>query len=296
MTQEKITSATEEQWAQIELLKQKCIDAQTDQFTDEEIIEAVHEVWAAMGLEKPLVMVAASPWAAIQIAAIITSGGKHPDDKATTKEQFAKALQDQPRYCNIWWRYRVGWLEGGAILGVKYDEAKFNLLKKWASRISFVVPYSGLVVVSRNPVECHWAENRLHNESGPAVKWSDGYSMWSIGGVAVNEQIVMKPDTLTIETINAISSEEVKRIAIERYGWDKYLIGMNASKIDERDNPLDNTHEVLWSTPDGIKVLMCGCPTTARTYAIPVTNECKTCAEAQTMLSSGLSDKTEVAT
>jgi hypothetical protein len=294
--QQKITSATPEQWAAIEKLKQECIDAQTDQYTDEEMINAVYAVWASMGLEKPLVLVAPSPWAAIVTAAIVTSGGKRPDGKDTTKEEFAKALQDQPRYCNIWWRYRVGWLKGGKILGVKYDDAKFDLLEQWASRISFVVPYSGFCVIAKNPVACHWQENRLHNESGPAVKWADNYSMWAIGGVAVTEKIVMRPDTFTVEEINQIGSEEVKRIAIERFGWEKYLVGMNANKIDERSNPVDNTYEVLWSTPDGIKVLMCGCPTTSRTYALPVTTECNTCADAQRMLSSGLSDVVEGAT
>jgi hypothetical protein len=130
---------------------------------------------------------------------------------------------------------------------------------------------------------------RLHCEDGPSVRWRDGWSLWHIHGVAVDEQIVLRPHTQTIEQIRGEQNEEVRRIRIERYGWDRYLREVGAVVVDTRRNDIEATREALMRTPDGETVLVCACPSTARVYALEVPSEIQTCEAAQAWLSGGLS-------
>jgi len=53
--------------------------------------------------------------------------------------------------------------------------------------------------------------------------FADGWGFWNIHGVPVDEQIVMRPETQTIEQIQNEPNAEVKKIRIQRYGEKKYL-------------------------------------------------------------------------
>jgi hypothetical protein len=48
----------------------------------------------------------------------------------------------------------------------------------------------------------------------------------------------MSPATQTIEQINDDKNQEIKRIRIERFGWQKYLEAVNADILDEGDRPI----------------------------------------------------------
>lgn len=152
--------------------------------------------------------------------------------------------------------------------------------------------------------EIHFNDNdQLHNTDGPAVAWRDGTKLWYINGVEVDEQIVMRPETQTLQQITKEENMEIKRIRAERYGWVKYLTGVGAKKIDSRENPIEYTHECLYSTQDSNKpartrdndnmgnILLCVCPSTGKDFALEVPPTTRTCEEAQAYLSSGLSKR-----
>lgn len=125
-----------------------------------------------------------------------------------------------------------------------------------------------------------------NNESGPSHSWADGWKLWYIGGVIVDEQIVMHPETQTIDQIDNEPNAEVRRIRIERFGWDKYLEAKEADVIEHRYNPIEGCDESLMKTND-MTVLVCACPSTGRVYAMEVDPECATCEAAQDYLSNG---------
>jgi hypothetical protein len=124
----------------------------------------------------------------------------------------------------------------------------------------------------------------LHNESGPSVLWADGYSIYTIKGVAVDEQIVMRPESQTVEQIRKEKNEEVKRIRIERYGWERFIKEVKAEVMDRRTNDVDGTREALFSLPDGIRTFVGRCRSTGRVYFLEVDPEVKTCEQAQVWL------------
>jgi hypothetical protein len=181
------------------------------------------------------------------------------------------------------------------VLRVRYAPPLSERLDWWADLVHLCMwwwPYSRICLVSERPAEIHVLNGRrLHNDTGPAVRFCDGWSIWAIDGVLVDEQVVLHPETQNLRQIRRERDAEVKRIRIERYGWDRYLAEVGARVIDRRRNDIEATRETLLRGPDSETVLVCACPSTARIYALQVPPEIQTCQEAQAWLSAGLAGR-----
>jgi hypothetical protein len=127
-----------------------------------------------------------------------------------------------------------------------------------------------------------------HNETGPSHLWADGFAIWAIHGVLVDSQIVLAPETQTLEQIERETNEEVRRVRIERYGWLRYLKESQAQVVDQRVNERDLQEEMLCRLQDGRQRFVCRDPSTERQYALGVPREITTCEQAQAWLSHGL--------
>ena len=74
-------------------------------------------------------------------------------------------------------------------------------------------------IVSDMPSKIHRDErNRLHNLSGPAIEWRDGYYLYFANGVAVPEKIILHPEKLTKKDWMNQSNLEVRRVIQEQMG------------------------------------------------------------------------------
>ena len=60
-------------------------------------------------------------------------------------------------------------------------------------------------------------QSRLHREDGGAVEYSDGRVEYHWHGVEVPSHVVLDPDTITAEEIDAEQNLEVRRVMIERF-------------------------------------------------------------------------------
>jgi hypothetical protein len=198
----------------------------------------------------------------------------------------------------FWGQHEAFWLAFYTFpeqIGVKYDPAHRERLGWWIEvdrSCNWWWPYEGICVLSDRPEICSMVDGRLHSTTGPAVRFRDGWSTWRIGGVQVDEQIVMTPETQRIAQIRSESNAEVKRIRIERFGWDRYLRETDAVILDKRRNDVEATRECLMRGPDGETVLVCACPSTARIYALVVEPGIITCEDAQNWLSGGHAGRT----
>jgi len=211
-----IDSATPEQWEEIARIRERWISSQTDQVEDSFIEDVVVRMWASMGHSPPKVEIVASPTAA---------AAAHPEGE---------------EYFSVWWRAWAGWYEGAKYLGVEFDMEKYNLFRDWAIGCLCVRSTEDRVVVSRNPVEIHWDEEVIHNPDGIAVKFADGTGRYVVEGVLLNEQIVMLPETQTIKKINDEPNEEVRRLRIDGFGWNRYIKESGATILDE--NQIGRAH------------------------------------------------------
>ena len=72
---------------------------------------------------------------------------------------------------------------------------------------------------------------RLHNVSGPALSYPDGWSIYSVHGVRVPESIITDPRSITVKKIDEEANAEVRRVMIDQMGRDKYIYESGAKQI-----------------------------------------------------------------
>ena len=76
---------------------------------------------------------------------------------------------------------------------------------------------------------------RLHCENGPALSYPDGFSVFAIHGVRVPKNVAIAPATITLYEIVSQRNAEVRRVMIERYGLEPYLMDSGADEIHRDD-------------------------------------------------------------
>lgn len=91
-------------------------------------------------------------------------------------------------------------------------------------------------VISDRPESIHRdQEGRLHNASGPAMKYRDGWSIYAYHGVRVPEFVITHPESIAIDNIKDQSNAEIRRVMIERYGYERYIADANMTLVDNCD-------------------------------------------------------------
>ena len=66
-------------------------------------------------------------------------------------------------------------------------------------------------------------QNRPHRDDGPAFVSLD-LKYWFWKGILVDRWIIEQPEEITVAKIEAEKNAEIKRVMVERYGEDKYIV------------------------------------------------------------------------
>ena len=142
-------------------------------------------------------------------------------------------------------------------------------------------PHRDFLMVCERPTAIHreltnpqvtrgWGSHRLHCADGPAVAFRDGWGVYAIHGVQVPAYVVLEPEKITWQAIGAENNAEVRRIMIDRYGPDRYvvdsgaevtheisadfpMIGLKSARVLRKDVPNDEPIvyvDLLNSTPE----------------------------------------------
>ncbi len=72
-------------------------------------------------------------------------------------------------------------------------------------------------------------QGRLHSTNSPAVEWINGDKHYFVKGIEVPESWI--EDKVTLKDIKDASNAELRRIAMELYGYKEYVIDIGAQKI-----------------------------------------------------------------
>ncbi|MDE2106646.1 MAG: hypothetical protein KGL39_56040 [Patescibacteria group bacterium] len=125
---------------------------------------------------------------------------------------------------NMWASYACYLSAFRDVLGLRLAEhAKFASWEQCAMHGGFRWMHDEFCMVSDFPEVLKVdADHRPHCDDGPSHRWRDGWCLWHIHGVAVTEQIVMQPETITIEQVRSEENAEVRRVMIERMGWERF--------------------------------------------------------------------------
>ncbi|MFF7457222.1 DUF6745 domain-containing protein [Kitasatospora sp. NPDC008115] len=102
-------------------------------------------------------------------------------------------------------------------------------------------PYEGVVLLSERPVELHRDEaGRLDHAEGPALAYSDGFTMHAWRGMPVPADFLAGLGAVTAERIRTEENAELRRVLLEHYGYERYLADSGAVPVHK-----DETG-VLW--------------------------------------------------
>jgi hypothetical protein len=132
-------------------------------------------------------------------------------------------------------------------------------------------PHTDFVVVSERQTELHreqvgptgWGSHRLHREDGPAIRWGDEWELHFWHGTQVPAWVCGADGGPTVEKIWAEQNAEVRRCAIEAFGWPDFIDAANLALVDECEDPgnpgqtlaLYDVPEQLYEEP--VRVLLC---------------------------------------
>ncbi|GIH02146.1 hypothetical protein Rhe02_02130 [Rhizocola hellebori] len=119
--------------------------------------------------------------------------------------------------------------------------------------ICVVAERTSAVSVETSAASRH-GEVRLHNATGPAVRFADGWALHAWHGTVVPAWVIEDP---AVERILAERNVEVRRCAIERIGWQAYLDRAGLDLIAAAPDPgnpgcdlrLYDLPPQLWGTP-----------------------------------------------
>ncbi|MFC4041544.1 DUF6745 domain-containing protein [Dactylosporangium siamense] len=128
-------------------------------------------------------------------------------------------------------------------------------------------PFRHFVMLCPPPAELHLEPDprmlrRPHRADGPAVVWADGFGLHYWHGVHVPRAVI--DDAWSTEEILREPNAEVRRCAIERRGWDRFVADAGLAQIgppaDDPGNPGQTL--TLHDVPSGIftnhvRVLLC---------------------------------------
>ena len=308
---------TPKQWEVINKHKAEAMANWCKDYPDESLVKNAKAMYLHIDKAEPVVIICDSPAECLAKSAywsMYWEGKTEPDafdEKQMIKESATidceKAKKDYeakrgsvislPFSAGQWWRAWCKWYLGakeaydtclieqnGELVkdeNLKFDDSNLDLFYNFNETCSTWVAHEKVIFVSRNPVIMELEDNELHCETGPAIKYRDGWERWVINGVQVTKQIVESPETLTIEQMRGERNEEVRRIMISQHGWDKFLLAVGAEVIDTQHH---EWMETLMRCDDGYTVLCTYDPSTGRPYSLEVSEDCTTCQEAQAYL------------
>jgi hypothetical protein len=195
--------------------------------------EGVRGIYKLGGIKMPeTVLLFPSPYAAVKQ---IQQWRKEFDGIDRT---FAETLNAESRFYGAHWCAWEVFFDFGAKVTKPYPKEDQEKLDAWLLQSEHCFWWWGFqnaVMLSDRPTQLHVdTQGRLHNETGPAMLFSDGFSLYSYHGILVDKQIIESPETITLSQIKKEDNSEIKRILTERYGYERYLRESKAKLIDQR--------------------------------------------------------------
>ena len=249
----KLETLTDAQWADVHASRDRVI-AETvtpgpaDRARVESGIEACYD---HLGLPKPQCVWVDGPLSAVIAANLLGSGqlwdqvreqlGDQLRDQLRGQlwDQLGDQLRDQLRgvsYDAWWLHWAHHWLEINRLVDTPADPETVALTQAWvdAHSASTWIPYENIAIIAdRHTRLTRDPEGRLHSEGGKAAwEWADGTAVYAHHGRRVEPWVVSGetgPERITL--IDSEENIEVRRCAIERYGWGEYVTDAGWSPV-----------------------------------------------------------------
>ena len=224
-----IETLSSKQLAQLPWFRKKWLDAglSTKPVNKSVVKKNLQALYAVAGKPAPkFVIHLESPLhIAIAIAQLRSGDSKVSDQVSAQVSDILYYWYDFGQFDSYW----LSWYDFMGELGV--DVSKLKPTFDLAHSAGWTILFWDWAFVSERP-SCiaRDEQNRLHCENGPAVGYN-GFNVYAIHGVRVPEKVITAPKTLTVSEIDSERNAEVRRIMIERFGQDHYLLESKAEEI-----------------------------------------------------------------
>jgi hypothetical protein len=97
-------------------------------------------------------------------------------------------------------------------------------------------PTRNFIMVCDRPTELHLdSGDRLHNDSGPAIQWADGWGLCYWRGTQVPADLI-EPGWTPMRILQEPNTE-IRRCAIEHLGWDHFVAAAELTELDQSPDP-----------------------------------------------------------
>lgn len=267
----KIESLTPEQTARFGEYVEKCIaiGLNTDEVDLDNAKLAMCKAYRLAGLKEPTQFhVVDSPTAAIDLIQTLDPSKK----KSDILNEMCFGSMDIS-----WISFYKYFIE---VVGLELE--KITGLLELTQHTGWYNAYEDVVVFQHRPEYIKMDDtNRLHCENGPAIRYRDGYSVYSWHGTRIPSEWIENKKSLTPEIALTWSNIEQRRCAAEILGWDNVIQQLNSVVIDEDGDPeIGTLLEVDIPEIGREKFLRVKCGT-GRMFCIPVPPNMKTAIEAQ---------------
>jgi hypothetical protein len=122
------------------------------------------------------------------------------------------------------------------VCGLSQETQQMTGILQIARSANWWLPHENICWISeRHHVLKRDERGRLHCPNGPALLYPDGWGFWAWHGIRVSPEIIEKPETITTKQIENETSAEIRRVLIERYGFDRYLKDGNFFLVQQDD-------------------------------------------------------------
>ena len=127
------------------------------------------------------------------------------------------------------------------VLGLRAETEALRGLWQLAMNTGWFQPHAQTCWLAERPDLLRGdASDRLHDASGPALRFPDGWSVWAWKGVESPSWIIERPHEITLDAIDAVSNVQVRRCMIEIMTPQRFVALGGAARVAE-----DETG-VLW--------------------------------------------------
>ncbi|HEU5429494.1 MAG TPA: hypothetical protein VFU74_21625, partial [Actinocrinis sp.] len=192
-----------------------------------------------------------------------------------------------------WWRGRIwgqhsagyySWLDAMERIGVTGLDP-IHGQQQVARSAGWWWCHRDFAIITERPRALHRdQQGRLHCETGPAIIYPDGWGFHAWHGRRVPAWVVENP---TVEAIADESNAEIRRCAIESFGWPEFIAAAELAPVDACPDPGNPGHELrLYDVPsrlwgERVRVLIAVNGTverdgTRRTFGLTVPTQAKT--------------------
>ena len=243
-----IEKLTPQQIARFQEFRDKWMDVglSTEKANRKEAVEGIYLAYEKAGLKAPKVVWCSSPMVQGLTRSIIldkewASVGASVGDSvgASVWASVGDSVRDSVWASvrdSVYGQHDAGWLSFYSffrdVFRLKKQTEKLNGLFELAQSCGWILPHKNICFASeRHNILNRDEQGRLHNPSGPALMYPDGFGVWAIHGVRLPEYIIERPQEITCDKIESQQNSEIRRVMIEKYGTSRYLIDSGAKEI-----------------------------------------------------------------